>query len=402
MTGKKQSILLLNQTFYPDKAATAQHLTDLAFELEADGHEVTVLTGRRGYADPSQVYPAQELRQGIKIIRVWPHSWGKKIRVLRIAEAVFINLAFAFKLFSLPRFDKIVCLTSPPLIAAAAAACASLKKTKLVYWVMDLNPDEAIAAGWVKEGSFSARALGKALEFSLHKSDLIIALDEYMSQRIQHKGIGVGRIRVIPPWPLDTDLDYIPQEKNPFLVEHHLQKKFVVMYSGNFSICHPLITLLNSALALKNDPDIVFLFIGGGARLDEVLEFKSNYGLDNIVYLPYVPRHHIKFSLSAANLHVVVMGEPYVGIVHPCKIYSILRLGIPFLYIGPEKSHVGDILKGGYPGYGARHGDVGKIAGLITELKTRTSVRSQSAHARHLEFSRANLLTKLKHEIAIV
>ena len=48
-------------------------------------------------------------------------------------------------------------------------------------------------------------------------------------------------------------------------------------------------------------------------------------------------------SLSAADLHVVVMGEPFVGIIHPCKIYNILALGIPCLYIGPSQSHVMDL-----------------------------------------------------------
>src|SRR6058998_1648363 len=36
--------LLLNQCFYPDVVSTAQHLTDLARELSARGHEVNVLT----------------------------------------------------------------------------------------------------------------------------------------------------------------------------------------------------------------------------------------------------------------------------------------------------------------------------------------------------------------------
>jgi hypothetical protein len=36
------TVLLLNQTFYPDVVSTAQHLTDLALSLVERGHEVTV------------------------------------------------------------------------------------------------------------------------------------------------------------------------------------------------------------------------------------------------------------------------------------------------------------------------------------------------------------------------
>jgi hypothetical protein len=48
-------------------------------------------------------------------------------------------------------------------------------------------------------------------------------------------------------------------------------------------------------------------------------------------------------SLSAADLHVVVMGDAFVGIVHPCKIYNIMAVGAPALYIGPEPSHISDL-----------------------------------------------------------
>ena len=46
-------VLLLNQCFYPDVAATAQHLADLAVELAAGGHDVTVISSDRGYDNPA-------------------------------------------------------------------------------------------------------------------------------------------------------------------------------------------------------------------------------------------------------------------------------------------------------------------------------------------------------------
>ena len=63
----------------------------------------------------------------------------------------------------------------------------------------------------------------------------------------------------------------------------------------------------------------------------------------NVKCLPYQPLSELSSSLSAADLHVVVMGDEFVGIVHPCKVYNILAVGAPVLYIGPEPSHVTDI-----------------------------------------------------------
>ena len=44
-------ILILNQAFYPDVVSTAQHAADLAVKLVEEGHEVTVIAGRRAVAE---------------------------------------------------------------------------------------------------------------------------------------------------------------------------------------------------------------------------------------------------------------------------------------------------------------------------------------------------------------
>ena len=48
----RMRILLLNQIFYPDSAATSQFLTDLARHLDSEGHSVRVICGRSPYAEP--------------------------------------------------------------------------------------------------------------------------------------------------------------------------------------------------------------------------------------------------------------------------------------------------------------------------------------------------------------
>jgi hypothetical protein len=57
------------------------------------------------------------------------------------------------------------------------------------------------------------------------------------------------------------------------------------------------------------------------------------------------------------------MGDEFVGIVHPCKIYNIMAVGAPALYIGPQPSHVTDIASHNI--FLTRHGDVGSVAESI-------------------------------------
>ena len=68
---KPLRILLLNQTFHPDVMATAQYLSELALELAARGHQITVITGRRAYDQPGTEFPPAEEWRGIRIQRVW-------------------------------------------------------------------------------------------------------------------------------------------------------------------------------------------------------------------------------------------------------------------------------------------------------------------------------------------
>jgi len=366
-------VLLLNQCFYPDVVATAQQLTDLALELAGAGHDVTVIASARGYDDPSRRFPRRETWSGIKIIRISSFALGKKTRWRRAANFASFLVNCAAKLLVSRRFDVVVALTSPPLISFLGALFVRLKGGKFFFWVMDLNPDEAIAAGWLKPDSLTAGILGRLLRYSLLHAERIIVLDRFMRRRILAKHIAPERIAVLPPWAHDDAVRFDRQGREAFRRQHDLQDRFVVMYAGNHSPCHPLNTLIEAALRLRQRQEIIFCFVGGGSEQAKVREFAARHQLDNIRCLPYQPFAALAGSLSAADLHVVVMGDEFVGIVHPSKLYNILTIGTPFLYIGPEESHITDIAaqrEGHYRAYAARHGDVDQVVAGIERAVT--------------------------------
>ncbi|HEV2834105.1 MAG TPA: glycosyltransferase family 4 protein [Pyrinomonadaceae bacterium] len=336
-------ILLLNQCFYPDVVSTAQHLTDLATELSARGHDVTVIASDRGYDNPGLRFPRRESWNSVQIIRIPSLSLGKSSRWRRALNFGSFAIVCALRLLLLPRFDVVVALTSPPLISFLAALLVKFKGGRFCFWVMDLNPDEAIAAGWLDERSALARLLQWMLRFSLKHAAHTIVLDRFMRDRVLAKGVEPERVTVIPPWSHDDAVCFSVEGREAFRSQHGLKDRFVVMYSGNHSPCHPLDTLLDAALNLRARDDIVFCFVGGGSEHTKVKNFALRHELRNVKCLPYQPLRELSSSLSAADLHVVVMGDEFVGIVHPCKIYNILSLGIPTLYIGPTPSHVTDI-----------------------------------------------------------
>jgi glycosyltransferase involved in cell wall biosynthesis len=391
-------ILLLNQYFHPDVAATAQYATDLARALVRRGHQVTVLASRRAYDGVNGWFPAEECWEGIRIRRVTHTSFGKGARWRRAADFASFYAACAGRLAGLPRFDVVIAMTTPPLVSALGAALVRWRGGRLCLWLMDLNPDQAIAAGWLKEGSRAARALERCLVWSLEAAEAVVVLDRFMRERVLARGVEASKVAVVPPWAHDEAVRYDEEGRRWFRREHGLEGKFVVMYSGNHSPCHPLDTLLEAARALARRRDIAFCFAGGGSEFGKVERLAQEPGLGNIVTVPYQPLERLAASLSAADLHVVVMGEAFVGIVHPCKAYNVLRLGIPLLYIGPERSHLGELVSAA-PARAwaamARHGDVAAVVEHIQRAAAVGPRRYEAEMRLAGEFSQERLVRRL-------
>jgi glycosyltransferase involved in cell wall biosynthesis len=290
-------------------------------------------------------------------------------------------------------------MTSPPLISFIGACFSRLRGWRFCYWVMDLNPDEALAAGWLRPDSLVAKWLERFSQFSLRSGAVVIVLDRFMRERILRKGVEDGRIVVIPPWSHDSEVCFDAAGRARFRKTHNLEGKFVVMYSGNHSPCHPLDTVLAVAEELACNNNIAFLFVGGGTQFARVKQFAKERRLSNVLCLPYQPLAELAGSLSAADLHLVVMGDPFVGLVHPCKIYNILRVGAALLYVGPEPSHVSEILqqRNGHLPYGrVRHGEVEHAVQDILRLKNAASgVTQERCRPRADRFSKETLLPQL-------
>jgi colanic acid biosynthesis glycosyl transferase WcaI len=372
---RPKTVVIVSQTFVPDPASVGQHVADVAIELARRGQvsgkfNVRVYASARGFENPKIIYPKRETLHGVDIRRIPFASFGKKSMLLRIlGTAAFMLQAFFAVLFT-PRIAGIFFSTSPPLIGLPMTIAAFIRRVPAVYWAMDLNPDQLIALGKLQPTQFTAKFLEAVNRFILNRSVLIIALDRFMLQRLTTRGIPASKILVLPPWPHETHIqsDDAPAE-NPFRTKHNLTNKFVIMYSGNHSPSNPLTTLLDAVVQLKDDPDLSFLFVGGGSGKKQVEQYIADHKLTNAISLPYQPLDQLKYSLSAADVHIVSLGPEMVGIVHPCKIYGAMAVARPVLFLGPRPSHIADLLDKHSIGIQISHGDLPATIAAIHRLR---------------------------------
>jgi hypothetical protein len=359
------TLLIISQVYPPDPAAVGQHVAAAAEEMVRRGWRVIVYTSARGYDDPSQRYPGREQRNGVDVRRLPLSSFGKKSIAIRLlAQGLFMLQATALGLWA-GNLSLVLVSTSPPFAGLGGSIISFVRRVPLVWWVMDLNPDQMIAAGKIGPSSLPARVFDWINRLTMRRARDIVVLDRFMKDKVLAKMPVAKKVQVIPPWAHEDQPAYSSPKTNAFRSEHGLEDAFIVMYSGNHAIQHPLDTLLDTAAQMESEPRLRFMFVGGGAGKVAV-EDRIAAGAKNLISLPYQPLEHIGTSLSAADMHVVAMGDDMVGIIHPCKIYGALTVGRPILFFGPERSHAGEIIAAGRFGRGVRHGDV---AGAVAAIR---------------------------------
>lgn len=364
MTIERKTFVFISQVYLPDPAAVGQHLADAAEELARRGHRVIVYTSRQGYDDPSLRYPAREVLGGVEVRRLPLSSFGKGSIFTRVVGGLaFLGQSAARAIFSRD-IDAVVISTSPPMAPLAAILIDMLRNVRVKYWVMDVNPDQIVALGMADEKSRMVRGMEWLNRALLTRADDVIVLDRFMAERMNRKEDVGDRMHVLPPWPAEDPEEVVEHASNPFRRQHVAEDRLVIMYSGNHGPSNPLTTLLKAAQRVADDPRLLFLFVGGGVGKKEVEETRGA----NIVSLPYQPQSELRFSLAAADVHVVTVGDSIPGIVHPSKVYGAMAVARPILLIGPAESHVTDIFRDHHIGWHVRHGDVDGAVAVLREI----------------------------------
>jgi glycosyltransferase involved in cell wall biosynthesis len=361
-------LVILNQFFYPDHSATSQLMTDLAESLVGRGFEVTALAGRGRYNGGGGLPPREEYR-GVKVERAWATGFGKGSVAGRLADYLTFYMGAAWKLLTLPRHDVVMALTTPPLIGLLALCACRLKGMKLAALVQDVYPDVGVALGTFREGSAVTRLLDRLNRAVLSRADRVIVLGDCMRERVADKA-GRGSedlIDVIHNWADGEKIRPLAEgEPNPFVEEHGLRGRFVVQFSGNLGRVNDFDTPLEAARILKGREDIVFLFIGDGARAGEMREYVRRHELGNVRFLPYQPREALLHSLAAGGAHLVTLAPGLAGLSVPSKTYGILAAGRPVLFVGDPRSDVARLVAEHRCGEVVPSGDAERLAAVVS------------------------------------
>lgn len=370
-------VLLLNQAFHPDVVSTAQMGKDLADHLALRGHTVTAVASRSIYGQQGAVLPGRETipvaappdaatpPTPIQVYRVGASIFGKAGIIARIADFALFYMLALFRILTLPRQDVVVCLTTPPFIALAGLISRRLRRSRAAYWVMDLYPDLPVACGVFKPRALPTRFFEALNRFLLRRSDATVVLGRCMRDRVLAKHIPADRIHFIPVW---SDLQPQPDSASrgsELRALYSPDNAFTVMYSGNLGLGHDAQTMCRAMLRLRHRTDIRFIFVGGGKRRREVERFIEEQQLAGAMWYDYQPREKLADSLAAADLHLISLKEGVEGIMVPSKLFGIMAVARPSIFIGHPSSEIARVIAESESGLTIREGDDAGLAAAI-------------------------------------
>ena len=325
------SILFLNRSFYPDVESTGQLLTELCQEL-ADDFEIHVICGNPLYRKVKNSFLISKSNyKNITIWRINNSSFPKKHLFTRLINLVSYFIPCFFKVTSFKKVSCIISETDPPLLGLIAYFYSKVRNCPFIYYVQDLWPNVGIVNGKLTN-PLIIKILKRANKFLYDNSDKIVVPGTDMKKRLgEENNIPSSKIKVVENWADPSQIYPIKPEQNVFLREDFLKDKFVVMYSGNIGLSQDLKNIIYSANSLKEIHDIIFVLIGEGAYKKRLVDLSSSLGLKNMKFLTYQEKDNLKFTLSAAHIHLVPMIKGMGGYIVPSKVYGIMAAGRPYI-----------------------------------------------------------------------
>jgi colanic acid biosynthesis glycosyl transferase WcaI len=336
---RKPRLLVLNQYYWPGIEATAQLLTDLC-EALAENAEVKVVTG---VLHGHEQEPRRLVHNGVEIVRV-PSTSFERSRLLARAANYFTYLSNALRLaLRGPRPDVVICMTDPPVVADVALLVARRYRVPLVVISQDVFPEIAVQLNRL-ENPVVMRLLRSLVSLYLRRADRIVAIGDTMRRRLEEKGAPAERLRVIPNW-VDTKRLAPRDRANEWARNIGLDKKFVVMHSGNVGHAQDLDSLVRATTFLRDLDDLAVLIIGTGARHAELVALAELLEVDQVTFLYYQSRGVLPQSLSAADVHVVGLAPGLAGYVVPSRLYGILAVARPVIVAADSESETAQVVE---------------------------------------------------------
>jgi glycosyltransferase involved in cell wall biosynthesis len=362
-------ILLIHQAFAAlDEAGGTRH-AEFANYLADHGHEVTIISSPVSYltGQSSQISPRwiekQALRPGVNLIRSYTYPALHRSFFHRVLTFLSFMVSSFWAGLNVRKVD-LVWGTSPPIFQGLTAwILARLKGVPILFEVRDLWPGFAIAIGVLRNPILIKSSLILETFLYTHADRVMVNSPGFIAHV---KERGARRVELIPngadPGMFDPEDD-----GSDFRQKNLLGDQFVVLYAGAHGLSNDLNVVLDSAAQLKAFPEIKIVMVGDGKEKKNLVERAEKLQLDNILFIPPVPKTEMAQTLAAANACVAILKplELYKT-TYPNKVFDYMAAGRPVLLL--IDGVIRQVVESAQAGIFIRPGNAGELATAIQTL----------------------------------
>lgn len=339
-------IRIVSIVFPPDSVSTAQLIGEVATDLADRGHDVSVVTTEPHYnpdaASPDNISWGRTGLLGkrsvdqlsVECVRM-PRK--ARSRFGRILQWAWFHIIVAIRAPA-GEPDAILLVSPPPSLALAASAAPwrrATRRTVLAVW--ELYPDILASMGVLRRDGLPFRALRRLEGATYRACDHITFLTEEMrALAVRNHPQVAARATVLSTFADTDELRPLPRP-TALRCDLGIETDFVVGYGGNLGPAQGLKTLVDAARLLgTTDPDIRFLFCGGGTGGDELLERAA--GLPNVVFAGQLPYSRVPEMYSTFDVSIVPLAAGIGGEALPSKLIRSLACGVPVLAVADPRT----------------------------------------------------------------
>ena len=341
-------LVVVSELYYPEETSTGYFLTGIAEGIQARGDfEVRALSVEPTYSKRGESAPKYEVRAGVHIHRLSAPIGNKNKLLGRLWNMLSLTFRMGLALgFAIKRDDYVLVVTNPPSLPLLVGWIARLKGAHPVLLMHDVYPDVLVPTGFTNEKSLIYRGIDRLQQHMLQLMSGIVVLGRDMEKRVARKCPHAhANFSIIPNW---GDVERIipnARSQNPVRVQHVLEDKFIVQFSGNLGRTHGLEDVVEISKRLLGNQRICFLIFGWGAGRDWLEDQIKEHQLDNVLLLPPCHKDELGDYLNACDLFFMPFKDAMEGISVPSRMYNVMAAGNAFLAVTSDQSELAKVVE---------------------------------------------------------
>ena len=391
-------ILIVTDSYPPELRSASLLMKELAVALKDLGHDIIVITS----------YPQHNLAVSQKSSSFSLDSYEDGVRVLRVKVLPHHNVNFIFRgiaqLF-LPylfysalkkKVDKIdvVIVHSPPLpLTIAAIKVKKYYGAKFLLNLHDFFPQNAVDLGIL-----NIKSLIKFFEVMERQADkeadiIITPSHEHELFLEKNRDVNLKKIRVIPHW-IDVRPFKEAKRTGAFRKKFGLEGKFIFCFGGVLGPSQGLDLIIRLAERLKDNKDIVFLFVGDGREKEDLIRMTKELSLNNVIFKSWVSKEEYPFLLKDVDVGFFSLTSKNTTPALPAKLIGYMASSLPVVAFLHKESEGHKIIRESGCGFSALYDDEDAALDIVLRIyKERDRLREYGA--KGLAYAESHFTSKI-------